>query len=260
MMVLKKRMRTIGLFLMLAFIFINPSFVPITQAIDFYADLEITVDTGGYVTIDGISNYPNLIIENTEEYTSKQQSLWTLDILKNETFSDFLFFITFPEQSTIQSIESSGSTVIGEENGHLTITGYGSNKSLSITVNYQTEKTLEKSGFYSLDTFSIILIMSIIFLVILLIFLVFIDKKEIRIFSQNNHKSSQNQLRGLNERQKKIMKLLQESKIAMTQTDIQRELDMPKASVSRNIRRLELKGLIEKEQIGMSNLIRLKKQ
>jgi uncharacterized membrane protein len=34
---------------------------------------------------------------------------------------------------------------------------------------------------------------------------------------------------------------------------------MPKASVSRNIRRLELKGLIEKEQIGMSNIIRLKK-
>jgi uncharacterized membrane protein len=45
----------------------------------------------------------------------------------------------------------------------------------------------------------------------------------------------------------------------MTQTDIQKELKIPKAAVSRNILGLERKGLIEKEQIGMSNLIRLKK-
>jgi len=55
------------------------------------------------------------------------------------------------------------------------------------------------------------------------------------------------------------MNLLLKSKIPMTQNDIQRELGIPKASVSRNIRRLELKGLIEKEKIGMSNLIKIKK-
>ena len=66
-------------------------------------------------------------------------------------------------------------------------------------------------------------------------------------------------LRGLNDRQKNIVKLLTVSKRALTQTEIQHELDIPKAAVSRNIRGLELKGLIEKEQIGMSNLIRLKK-
>ena len=66
-------------------------------------------------------------------------------------------------------------------------------------------------------------------------------------------------LKGLNERQKKIMNLLLERKTPLTQTDIQKELKIPKAAVSRNIRGLELKGLIEKENIGMSNLIRLKK-
>ena len=65
-------------------------------------------------------------------------------------------------------------------------------------------------------------------------------------------------MRGLNNRQKNIVKLLIKSKRALTQTEIQHELDIPKAAVSRNIRGLELKGLIEKEQIGMSNLIRLK--
>ncbi len=255
----KKRMRILCLFLLCSIIIINPSHVLITHAIDFYADLEITVDREGYVTIEGISNYPDLLVENTEKYTSKQQSLWTFSILKNETFSDFLFLVTFPEQTTIQSIESSTSTVIGEENGHLMITGYGTNKPLFITVNYQTEKISEKSGFYGLDSVSIILIASILLLIVLLIIIVFVDKKEKAIFSKDTPEFSQKQLRGLNERQKKILTLLQESNIALTQTDIQRELDMPKASVSRNIRRLELKGLIEKEHIGMSNLIRLKK-
>ena len=259
MMGLKKRIRTIGLLLFFSFILVNSSYGLLSRGIDFYADLEITVEREGYVTIDGISNYPDLIVENTEEYTSKQQSLWTLAILKNETFSDFIFIITFPEQTTIQSIESSATTVIGEKNGHLTLTGYGSNKSLSITVDYQTEKISEESGFYGLDTISFILIVSIIFLIFSLIIIFLLDKKKLTLFKKNNLEFSQNQLRGLNERQKKILALLQESKIAMTQTDIQRELDMPKASVSRNIRRLELKGLVEKERIGMSNLIRLKK-
>jgi len=55
------------------------------------------------------------------------------------------------------------------------------------------------------------------------------------------------------------MNLLIDKKTPLTQTDIQKQLNIPKAAVSRNIQRLELKGLIEKEQIGMSNLIRLKK-
>jgi uncharacterized membrane protein len=68
-----------------------------------------------------------------------------------------------------------------------------------------------------------------------------------------------NDFKGLNQRQKEIVKLLVDRNIPLTQTDIQKELNIPKAAVSRNIRGLELKGLIEKEQIGMSNLIRIKK-
>ena len=259
MMGFKKRNQITRVLLLTSFIIINCSYVLNTQAIDYYADLDITVDREGYVTIDGLSNYPDLIVENTEEYTSKQQSIWSLAITKNITFSDFIFSISLPEQTTIQSIDSSASTIISEENGHLIITGYGENETLSITVDYQTEKISEESGLFGLDTFSIILIVSIISLIIVLFIIIFFDKKQITIFSKNNQEFSQKELRGLNERQKKILTLLQKSNIAMTQTDIQRELDMPKSSVSRNIRRLELKGLIEKEQIGMSNLIRLKK-
>ena len=55
------------------------------------------------------------------------------------------------------------------------------------------------------------------------------------------------------------MKLLNESTKPLTQTDIEKELNMPKAAVSRNIHSLEYKGLIEIEKIGMSNFIRVKK-
>ncbi len=51
---------------------------PSLQAVDYYADLTITVDLSGFVTIDGLTNYPNLTIQNTEQYTSKQQSYWLL--------------------------------------------------------------------------------------------------------------------------------------------------------------------------------------
>ena len=46
----------------------------------------------------------------------------------------------------------------------------------------------------------------------------------------------------------------------MTQTEIQQQTGIPRSAISRNIASLELKNLIEKESIGMSNLIRLKKQ
>jgi uncharacterized membrane protein len=93
-------------------------------------------------------------------------------------------------------------------------------------------------------------------LITLLIIIFIKDKPKDNQSKSNNY----DDFRGLNQRQKEIMNLLIKNNTSMTQTDIQKELNIPKAAVSRNIRRLEIKGLIEKEQIGMSNLIRIKKQ
>ena len=65
--------------------------------------------------------------------------------------------------------------------------------------------------------------------------------------------------KGLTERQKQIMQLLIDADRPLTQVEIERELKIPKAAVSRNVHSLELKNLIEIEKSGMSNLIRLKK-
>jgi uncharacterized membrane protein len=94
---------------------------------------------------------------------------------------------------------------------------------------------------------------------ILTLFLFFKEKKIKETPTPLVPKEPLSNIQGLNHRQKQILQLLQKRNIPLTQTDIQKELQIPKASVSRNILGLERKGLIEKEQIGMSNLIRLKK-
>jgi uncharacterized membrane protein len=200
-------------------------YLPTTSAQNYYADIKIDVDSYGFVTIDGTTNYPDLLAKDTEVYTSKKQSYWFLNITKDGNFSDFVYVLTLPEGASINYIKNTGFIRIEEDQGKLIINGFGE---FLITV-----------------------------IIVLIAILIGIFVKE-RVKTQDLKKDGYN-LKGLNQRQNQIMKLLIDRKTPLTQADIQRELNIPKAAVSRNIRGLELKGLIEKEQIGMSNLIRLKK-
>jgi len=247
------------LILFIFFLLLLLIYLPSTHADDYYADVDITVDKSGFVTIDGSTNHPDLLIENTGIYTSKEKNFWLLNITKYDFFSDFTFTLTLPEGASINYIKSSGHIRIEEDQGNLVIKGFGKNTNLSVIVQYQLEKNSEILGVNTVDI-NIVLIVIILVLIGLFFIVYFkgIDKKSIDE-SKSPNNLDDDSLKGLNKRQKDIMQLLLKSRIPMTQNDIQRELGIPKASVSRNIRRLELKGLIEKEKIGMSNLIRLKK-
>jgi len=237
---------------------ITISLVPSLQAVDYYADLTITVDFSGFVSIEGHTNYPNLTIQNTEKYTSKQQSLWLLNITKQEMFSEFVYDITLPKGSSISYIKSSGSIRIEENLGSLIIKGFGENESLSILIQYRIEK--QGNSLLQENIVYLFLLPAIIIVGILLIYFLITEKNKKGITAPKTERTDPLvNLKGLNPRQKQIIQILLEKNIPLTQTDIQKELQIPKASVSRNIRGLERKGLIEKEQIGMSNLIRLKK-
>ena len=228
-------------------------FLPITSAQSYYADLEIEVNQYGFTTIDGITNYPDLLEKNTENYTSKKQSYWLLNLTKEGIFSDFVYVLTLPEGSSINYIKSSGFIRIEENQGKLIVKGFGENEPFSIVVQYQIEKSTWEE-FIKLDFVFLIFLVVIIILIVMLVSLFLKERtKTIDI------KVDGNDFKGLNQRQKQIMRLLTDNKMPLTQTDIQKMLNIPKAAVSRNIRGLELKGLIEKEQIGMSNLIRIKK-
>ena len=222
-------------------------YLPTTSAQNYYADVTIDVDSYGFVTIDGTTNYPDLLTKNTEIYTSKKQSYWLLNITKDENFTDFIYVRTLPESSSINYIKTSGSIGIEEDQGKLIIKGFGENELFSIQVQYKIGKS-------TLDPVFIFLIAIIIVLIAILAGILVKEKLKTQDLKEDSY-----DFKGLNQRQKQIMKLLIDRKTPITQTDIQRELNIPKAAVSRNIRGLELKGLIEKEQIGISNLIRLKK-
>jgi uncharacterized membrane protein len=227
-------------------------YLPTTSAQDYYADVTIDVDSYGFVTIDGTTNYPDLLTKNAEIYTSKKQSYWLLNITKDENFTDFIYYLTLPERSSINYIKSSGSIRIEEDKGKLIVNGFGENELFSIQIQYQIGKSTEES--IKFDPIFIFLIAAIIVLIAILVEIFIKEKVKTQDLNEDSY-----DFKGLNQRQKQIMKLLIDRKTPLTQTDIQRELNIPKAAVSRNIRGLELKGLIEKEQIGMSNLIRLKK-
>jgi len=227
--------------------------LPITSAENYYADLTIDVDEYGFLTIDGVTNYPDLLEKNTENYTSKKQSYWLLNITKEGNFSDFVYVLTLPVGSSINYIKTTGSIRIEEYQGKLIVRGFGENEPLSIQVQYQIEKSTNNE-FIKFDPILLILILVIIILIIILVLILLKERIKTKEIKQNGY-----DFKGLNQRQKQIMKLLIDNKTPLTQTDIQKMLNIPKAAVSRNIRGLELKGLIEKEQIGMSNLIRLKK-
>lgn len=242
------------MFLML-FLIIFILFSPKTFAQNYYADIEITVDQVGNVDIEGTSNHPDLITKNTDNYTYKKQSYWFLNITKQEIFSDYIYTVNLPKGSIINYIDASGFNGIKEEEGTLIITGLGNNEKLSIAVQYQIGKTSE-----DLSTNDLILgifLILIISLTILLIYFIYEEKTKEKVISKDKNKYN---LKGLNKRQKEIMSLLIDKKRPLTQTDIQKELDIPKAAVSRNVHSLEIKELVEIEKTGMSNLIRLKKQ
>ena len=227
--------------------------LPSTSAEDYYADLIIDVDSSGFVTIEGVTNYPDLLVKNTDIYTSKKQSFWLINITKDENFTDFVYVLNLPVDSSINYIKSSGSIRIEENQGKLIVRGFGENEPISIVVQYQIEKSTENE-FFKFDLVFFILIVVIIILIAILFRIFIKERKKTEEIIENGYN-----FKGLNQRQKQIMKLLLDRKRPLTQTDIQRELNIPKAAVSRNIRGLELKGLIEKEQIGMSNLISIKK-
>jgi len=222
---------------------------------NYYADIQIAVDESGIVDIEGATDHPDLLVQNSNLYTYKKQSYWLLTINKNDIFEDYFYSITLPKGSVINDINASGFRGIENENGQLIISGAGENEQLSIIVQYQINQTSE---LYSFSDYMILLFLIISIIVLTTLLLYFLNKNK-KDASEPKVSKSEYSFKGLTERQKEIAKLLIDANRPLTQTDIQKELDMPKAAVSRNVHSMEIKGIIEIEQTGMSNLIRLKK-
>lgn len=62
----------------------------------------------------------------------------------------------------------------------------------------------------------------------------------------------------LPERQQEIINILRDKK-KVTQKQLEELMNIPKSSVSRNVQALFIKGIVEKQNVGQSNYVFLKK-
>jgi uncharacterized membrane protein len=239
------------------------SLFQIISSQSYYADLEIEVDKEGFVDISGLTNYGELLVKDSESFVSKENGFWKLEIATEEFFSEYVYQVKLPKYASINYIKSKGNFRIETSGDELTIIGFAENAPLEIIIQYSV---LKKNDFdWKLFLFLAGFILLIFYIEFRFrrksIFSYLLNsmmnkpevKKEPRILAEKRY-----DLRKLTDRQKKIMKFLIARKTPVTQIKICKELGIPKASVSRNIVSLEMKGFILKENIGVSTIIRLK--
>lgn len=241
----------------------------------YYADIDIYVENDGKVTIKGLTNYePYQNILNSQQFTSKNGEYWILDLNSNETFDSYLFNLYLPNGAVLNYIKTTKNIKFDEKDGKKLIIGKDINKQFRLLAQY---KILDdtKTGQTSLFSNQVLLfvIIGMFFLLMVLLIIIYFNLRIKHIISnKNNNNNSNNTISNdineeiikekydysiLPQRQKDIINILKE-KSKITQKELENLMQIPKSSVSRNLRTLEIKGIIEKEQIGQTNYISLK--
>jgi uncharacterized membrane protein len=229
------------LILLLAVLSISSAF-----AETYYADVQINVDSSGKVSISGQTNHPVLKLTDSDLFTTKNKEVWLLNISTYGLFSDFIYQVNLPSGASVNYIKSTGTFRIKSNSNSISIIGTGHNEPFEIAVQY----TLGTVAF-PYEYFAIPLPIAIAVYIIF----VLLRKKKKRI----EKIVSEVKIQGLTERQKQIVDLLIKNK-SMTQKQLQEATNLPKASLSRNIDALVRKGIVIKEEKGMTNAIILKKE
>ena len=204
---------------------------------DYHADIAISVDESVNVSLRGSTNHPDLLAEDSQIFTSKEKDNWLLNVTVQDSFSNLVYVINLPEASSVSYIKSSSPLRIENSQNHLTIRGYGENVPVQILVQY----SIQKKNIFALWSIVIVALGA----VSLFLLKKRLPSKKIQDYSY------------LPARQKKIMEMLSKHTAPMTQAQLQSVFKIPKASLSRNIRSLELRGLLEKTESGMSNIIKV---
>jgi uncharacterized membrane protein len=156
-----------------------------------------------------------------------------------EHISENILFETSIDNFNLENNINSGNISLKED--YLNITFF--NKSyIELNYNIEKENTVKNKNLL-LYYISIVLIF-----ILLIFFLVFRFKIK--------DKSKNNLLKGLNKNEQKIIKLLLEKK-QITQKKIALETDLTKASISRNLKKLENKNYIKIIPYGRTNKIEL---
>jgi uncharacterized membrane protein len=217
-----------------------------------YADLTFIIDSQGNIITSGIDS-SNEFALNTQspEFTSKKGKIWTLNITSENSYETFLFETIFPQGSEISYIKTTPTFRIDQSNGQLSIIGRGENKPITIIVQYEINEKNISSSYFS----NPLLVGSLGILFGLL--LSFLFTKRYKNKKEQKAIKKEVDIAILPERQKEIINILK-IKTKITQKELEEIMQIPKASISRNVKTLELKEILKKEKIGNTNYISLR--
>ncbi len=219
--------------------------ISITNAQEYYADTLFEIKNNGEVNITGITNNEKLQPILTQELTSKIGPIWNFKINIDENFSEYIYEIIFPQGAEIQKIKTNSNYRITTNHEQIKIIGTGNNTTLNLEVSYIIKNQPE--NYFLIGVLIILIIIGISFFV-------YKNKKQ-----KNELKSTINYDKdSLTERQLKIIELLEKNDGKITQAEIQKILNYPKAALSRNLETLEKKEIITKQRKGITMLIKIK--
>lgn len=228
-----------------------------------FAQIEIFVDDTGAVSIEGITNLDELNnIKQSQIFTSKTQEFWILNISTKQELDSFVFNLYMPQYSKVNYIKTTPNLKIEEENDRIKFIGIGENKPLNILVQYKIQKPENIITTNPLIYISLfIIIISILGIFILLFKLIKKYNSPIKIESKPNKINNNENIKiiipeNLPQRQKDIINILKDNKI-LTQKQLEEKMQIPKSSISRNVRTLEIKGYLIKEKSGQTNYLKL---
>lgn len=219
--------------------------VPCALAQKYYADIQIDISSDGKVDISGSTNHPLISsVSKSDDFTAKNKKYWAVNVSVDDDFSQYIAEVRLPPKASLNFLKASNVLSIKEDNSRIIVTITGKGEPLLFLAQYSfNEQELSNDWLnYALIIILVILGLSAMYY--------FLRKK----------KKPQPKLRldSLTDRQKMIVETIQKNKGSITQAELEKSLEIPKASLSRNIESLVRKNILVKESKGMTNQIMIK--
>lgn len=263
---------------------INTQIILAIEDTNQYADIKIYLDEKGITNIDGNTNINELKnIDNSQEFTSKNKEIWTFNLTTKNKLSYYVYELHLPNYAKINYIKTTKNFRIENEKNHIVLIGTGNNETMEIIVQYSIDFKQQLISNESL-TGLVITLAIIIFIIIIVLFLLPNSKllkikpnnknnnnsKNDNNKENNNNNNNDNNDNKLNEeqnfiyknlpiRQQEIITILQENK-KITQKELQKKMNIPKSSISRNINSLISRNIITRTKYGQTNYLEIKKE
>jgi len=225
------------------------SIAAVAAAQQYYADVSVSVATDGSATIDGTTNHPSLQ-GVTQNLTSKKESHWLFNLTLPDDFSTYVIKVVLPQNAVLNYASGKGITITSSGN-RVTITQIGSGK-LSLAVQYQLEEQQR------ITSLLVTVLASFATVIAFGLFMLFAYKHGQKRVKGEMKKTLPEYINGLPQRQREIVHLLKKAGGQLTQKQLEERMSIPKSSISRNVDGLSRKGIVERQSLGLSNIVRLK--